>query len=154
MYCMAQGAAQSVSWVWRLLNRLYCQGSWLCWRLAVISDSIPVYHKLCRRFLNFWATVCNIVRLMLSDHCLSCLSCLSVCPVCLSALSVTLVYCGQTIGLIKMKLGKQVGLSPGHIMLHGDSALFSQRDTAPPQFSAHICCGQMAGWIKMPLGMR
>jgi len=27
-----------------------------------------------------------------------------------------------------------------------------QRDTATPQFSAHICCGQMAGWIKMPLG--
>ena len=22
-----------------------------------------------------------------------------------------------------------------------------------PQFSAHICCGQMAGWIEMPLGM-
>jgi len=22
-----------------------------------------------------------------------------------------------------------------------------------PQFSAHICCRQMAGWIKMPLGM-
>jgi len=22
-----------------------------------------------------------------------------------------------------------------------------------PQFSAQICCGQMAGWIKMPLGM-
>jgi len=22
------------------------------------------------------------------------------------------------------------------------------------QFSAHICCGQMAGWIKMPLGMQ
>jgi len=21
-----------------------------------------------------------------------------------------------------------------------------------PQFSAHICCGQMAGWINMPLG--
>ena len=21
-----------------------------------------------------------------------------------------------------------------------------------PQFSAHICCGQMAGWIKMTLG--
>ena len=26
-----------------------------------------------------------------------------------------------------------------------------QRGTAP-QFSAHICCGQMAGWIKVPLG--
>jgi len=24
---------------------------------------------------------------------------------------------------------------------------------ARPQFSAHICCGQMASWIKMPLGM-
>jgi len=23
-----------------------------------------------------------------------------------------------------------------------------------PQFSAHICCGQMAGWIKMALGMK
>ena len=21
-----------------------------------------------------------------------------------------------------------------------------------PQFSAHVCCGQMAGWIKIPLG--
>jgi len=27
-----------------------------------------------------------------------------------------------------------------------------QRDRAFP-FSAHICCGHMAGWIKMPLGM-
>ena len=23
---------------------------------------------------------------------------------------------------------------------------------ADPQFSAYICCGQMAGWIKMPRG--
>ena len=23
----------------------------------------------------------------------------------------------------------------------------------PPQFSAHVCCGQTAGWIKMALGM-
>jgi len=22
----------------------------------------------------------------------------------------------------------------------------------PPQFLAHVCCGQLAGWIKMPLG--
>jgi len=27
-----------------------------------------------------------------------------------------------------------------------------QRSTVP-QFLAHTCCGQMAGWIKMPLGM-
>ena len=24
---------------------------------------------------------------------------------------------------------------------------------APPQFSAHVCCGQMVAWIKMSLGM-
>ena len=29
-----------------------------------------------------------------------------------------------------------------------------QGNRPPPQFSAHICCGQMAGWIKMPLGMQ
>ena len=29
----------------------------------------------------------------------------------------------------------------------------SSKGAQPPQFSAHICCGQMAGWIKMPLGM-
>jgi len=34
------------------------------------------------------------------------------CPVCLSILSVTLMYCGQTVGHIKMKLGMQVGLGP------------------------------------------
>jgi len=28
-----------------------------------------------------------------------------------------------------------------------------QRGTAPLQFSANICCGQIAGWINMPLGM-
>jgi len=42
------------------------------------------------------------------------LSVLSVC------LSVTLVYCSQTVGRIKMKLGMQVGLGPGHIVLGGD----------------------------------
>jgi len=52
-----------------------------------------------------------------------------------------------------MKLGMQVGLGPGHIVLDGDSIPLLQRGTAPPQFAAHIRCGQMAAWIKMPLGM-
>jgi len=56
--------------------------------------------------LHFWATVCKTVRPMLSVRC----------PVCLS---VTLVYCGQTVGLIKTKLGMQVGLVPGHTVLDG-----------------------------------
>jgi len=54
--------------------------------------------------------------------------CLSVC------LPVTLVYCGQTVGLIKMKLGMQVGLCPGHIVLGGDPAAPPQRGTASPNF--------------------
>jgi len=37
--------------------------------------------------------------------------------VCLSCLSVTSVYRGQTVGRIKMKLGVQVGLGPGHIVI-------------------------------------
>ena len=45
--------------------------------------------------------------------------CLSVCP---NRLSVTLVYCGQTVGWIKVKLGMQVGLGPGHIVSDGDPA--------------------------------
>ena len=44
-----------------------------------------------------------------------------------------------------------VGLGPGHIVLDGDPALDPAAKGAQSQFSAHICCGQMAGWIKMPL---
>jgi len=51
-----------------------------------------------------------------------------------------------------MKLGVQVGFGAGHIVLDGTHLPFPQRGTAP-QFLAHICCGQMAGWIKMPLGI-
>jgi len=61
------------------------------------------------------------------------LSCLSVClSVCLSCLSVTLVHRGQTVGRIKMKLGVQIGLGTGHIVLDGDPARLPKRGTAPP----------------------
>jgi len=69
---------------------------------------------------------------------------------CMSVLFVTLVYCGQTVGWIKMKLGTQVGLGPGHIVL--DAALPFPKEAQPPPIFGYICCGQMAGWIKMPLG--
>ena len=68
-----------------------------------------------------WATVCETVRPVLSDRCLSCI-CLSV----MSGLSATLVYCGR----IKMKLVMQVGLGPGHIVLDGDPDPPSKRGTA------------------------
>jgi len=64
---------------------------------------------------------------MLSDRCPVCLSC----PV----LSVTLMYCGQTVGWIKMKLGMHVGLGPGHIMLDGDPAPPPQKWSGAPNFS-------------------
>jgi len=70
------------------------------------------------------------------------------CLVC-SVLSMTLVYCGQTVGRIQMKLDMLVGLGPSHTVLHG---VLPQRGTAPAQFLAHVCSGHTAGWIKMPLG--
>ena len=41
------------------------------------------------------------------------------------------VCCGQTARCIKMSLGMEVGLGPGHIVLDGDPAPPPQRGTAP-----------------------
>jgi len=59
--------------------------------------------------------------------------CLSVCYVC-PVLSATLVYCGQTVGWIKMKLGMQVDLDPGHIVLDGVPASLPQKGHRPLNF--------------------
>jgi len=69
-----------------------------------------------------------MVRPVLSNRCL--FVCLSLCLV----LSVTLVYCGQTVGRIKMKLGTQVGLDPGHIVLDGDPGPPPPKGHSPPNF--------------------
>jgi len=75
-----------------------------------------------------------------------------VCPVCLSVLSVTLVYCGQIVARIKMKLRMQVGLGPGHLVLDGDPAPHPQRGTAgPPIFGPCLlrpngCMDQHVTW--------
>ena len=42
----------------------------------------------------------------------------------------TLVYCGQTLGSIKMPLGMEVGLGEDHIVLDGDPA-------PPPKGASH-----------------
>jgi len=73
----------------------------------------------------------------------------------LSVLSVTLVYCGQTVERIKMKLGTQEDFGPGHIVLDGDPAPPPPKKNGAhptPQFLARVYCGQTAIWIKMPLG--
>jgi len=54
----------------------------------------------------------------------------------------------------KMALGMEVGLSSGDFMFDGDPAPSRKKMAEPPrQFSAHVYCGQTAGWIKMSLGM-
>jgi len=42
------------------------------------------------------------------------------------------VYCGQTAAWIKMALGTEVGLGPGHIVLDGDPAPLHKRGQSPP----------------------
>jgi len=64
--------------------------------------------------------------------------CLSVC------LSMTLVYCGQTVGWIKMKVGTEVGLGPGHIVLDGDAAT-PPKGAQPPNFGP--CLLWPTGWV-------
>jgi len=98
----------------------------IIWTLLILSVS------------SFWATVCKTVRLMLSDRC----SVLSVC------LSVTLLYCGQTVGWIKMKLGVEVGLGPGDFVLDEDPSLPPKKVQHFPQFSAHVCCGQTVAHLS------
>ena len=53
-------------------------------------------------------------------------------------------------GWMKMKIGTEVGLGPGDIVLDGDTAAPEKGHS--PHFSAHVYCGQTPGWIKMPLG--
>jgi len=47
-------------------------------------------------------------------------------------------------------LGVEVGLSPGDFVFDEDPAPPPLKGHSPP-FSANVCCGQTAGWTKMPL---
>jgi len=51
--------------------------------------------------------------------------------------------------VLKMKMLSRAGVM--YIDHDGDPAPLPQKGAEPP-FSAHICRGQVAGWIKMPLG--
>ena len=85
----------------------------------------------------FWAIVCKTVALCYRTVVLSGLSCLSV----------SLVYCGQTLGWIKMKLGTEVGLGPGDIVLDGDPAPPHKKGHSP-HFSAHVYCRQTVAHLS------
>jgi len=65
------------------------------------------------------------------------------------------VYCGQTVGWIKMPLGTDVGLGlgPGDIVLHGDSApprkgAQQLPHLSPPHFTTHVYCGQTVAHLS------
>ena len=70
---------------------------------------------------------------MLADRCLSVLS---------VSLSATLVYCGQTVGCIKMPLGTEVGLGPGDIVIDLDPATPARKGAQQPPLLAHVYSGQ------------
>jgi len=52
-----------------------------------------------------------------------------------------------------MPFGTKVDVSSGHNVLDGDPAP-PPKGAQSPQFSAHVCCGQTVGVIKMPLGIK
>jgi len=80
---------------------------------------------------------------MLSDRCLSC-----VCHVLSVCLSATLVYCGRTVGWIKMPLGMKVGLGPGYIVFDYMTKLPHGMGHSIPDFSAHVYCGQTVAYLS------
>ena len=63
----------------------------------------------------------------------------------LSCQSVTLLYCGQTVGWIKMKLDTELGLGPGHIVLDEEPASASKMGHSFPIFDP--CLLSPKGWM-------
>jgi len=93
----------------------------------------------------FWVTVYKTLCPMLSDSCLSVLS----------ILSVTLVYCGQTAGCIKMPLGMEVGLSPGDFVLEEDATISPIRWRRPlPNFQPMSIVAKWLHGSRCPLVWR
>ena len=65
----------------------------------------------------------------------------------LSVLSVTLAYCGQTVGWSKMPLGMEAGLGPGHIVLDEDPALPPPKKRHSPNPISGPCVLWLNGWM-------
>jgi len=80
-----------------------------------IIMSVTIISIMTTKILSFWATICKMVHRILSDHRLSCLS-------------ATLVYCGQTVGRIKMPLG----LGSGYIVLDGEPTPLPRKGHSSP----------------------
>jgi len=85
--------------------------------------------------------------------------CLSVCPVCLSVCNVGALWPNGWMDEDETwHADRPIDLGPGHVhCVRLGLGAVPQGGCAPkghnPQFSAHICCGQMTAWIKLPLSM-
>ena len=95
--------------------------------------------------VRFWATVCETVRHMLPDGCVSCLSACLSCPACNFGVLRPNCWTDQD----ETRQVDRPRPRP-HCIKWGPSS--------PPkghslQFSAYVRCGQTAGWIKIPLRM-
>ena len=90
---------------------------------------------------GFWATVCKTVHPVLSVHCLF---------VCLSVCNVRALWPNGWMDQDETWHAGRPRSWP-HSVRWGPGSP-SPKGHSPAQFSAHICCGQMVAWIKMPLG--
>jgi len=70
---------------------------------------------------------------------------MSVCLFVQSVCDVRIGYCDQTVLRIKMKLGTEVGLGPGHIGFDGAQA---PKEHSPNFRPMSVVRGQMAGQIN------
>jgi len=92
------------------------------YRMCSIFRSFQLFSVevlLCRSEMILGGLLQVTVHPMLRDRCTVCLP-------------VTLVYCGQTVGWIKMPFGMEVDLSPGYIVLDGDPAPPTEGAPQPP----------------------
>jgi len=91
--------------------------------------------------MGFWVTVYKTVCSMLPDRCLS------VCPICNVGVLWPNGWMDQD------KTWCEGRPRPGPHCVRWGARFPPPKGHSPSQFSTHICCGQMAWWIKMPLVM-
>jgi len=97
----------------------------------------------CKNNAFYWATVCEAVCPVVSDRC----------PICRSVLSVCNVGVLWRNGWMRQDETLHAGMASALATLcQMGTELPSPKRGTIPQFSAYIYCGQMVGWIKMPLG--
>jgi len=110
-----------------------------------------IFYLTSTKFCSFprWPEIPETVFIIILSH-FRATVCKTVAPICYRTvvlsvcLSVTLVYCGQTVRWIKMKLGMDVGPGPGHAVLDGDPTP-PKKEAQPPIFGP--CPLWPNGWM-------